>query len=65
MRLKELNANEPLTMYRKATTTSELEGVVFSRIIVAGELFTGYKVYGMEMAGTLIRLINGTGETNI
>lgn len=52
-------------MYRKATTISKLEGVGSFRIIVAGELFTGYKVYGMEMAGTLIRLINGTGETNI
>ena len=52
-------------MYRKARTTSKLERVVFSRIIVAEELLTGYKVYGMEMAGTLIRLINGTGDTNI
>lgn len=52
-------------MYRKAKTTSKLEGVVFSRIIVADELLTGYKVYGIEMAGTLIRLKNGTGETNI
>ena len=47
MRLKELNANEPLTMYRRATITSKLERVVFSRIIVADELLTGYKVYGM------------------
>ena len=50
--------------YRKATNTSKLEGGVFSRIIVAGELLTGYKVCGTEMAGTLIRLNNGTGETN-
>jgi hypothetical protein len=52
-------------MYRKERTTSKLERVVFSRIIVAGALLTGYKVYGIEMAGTLIRLINGTGEANI
>ena len=52
-------------MYRKATITSK-QGVSTSPwTIVAEELFTGYKVYGIEMAGTLNRLINGTGETNI
>lgn len=32
---------------------------------MADELLTGYGVYGAQVAGTLSRLISGTGETNI
>ena len=65
MSLKELNASEPLKKRRNAVITSKPIDLALIGIIIADELLTGYEVYGAEMAGTLSRLISGTGETNI
>jgi hypothetical protein len=61
VRVKKLNANEPLTTCRKDNLVGKTVGFdALTGLTVTDKLFTGYRPTGIKMAGALHRLLYET-----